>query len=71
MLQVLSRLNINDKSKVVHGLISEKVEILEVIEDEIVNAGLIKQLVEYYLNRVNLQLEKAIDVIRRNLPKSV
>jgi hypothetical protein len=42
VLEVLSRLSINDKSKVVQGLISEKVEVLEVVEDEIVNAGLIK-----------------------------
>jgi len=64
----LERVSISEKIEVVKALSSEILEVPDILEQTIVREGHIRYLLEFYLSDNNLQLEKAIDLMRNNLP---
>lgn len=52
-------------------LISQKIPLPDGLEQEIVKEGHIKYLLEFYLSETNVQPEMALDMVLKNLPKSV
>lgn len=52
-------------------MLSEQLSIPEALEKQLVEAGLLKYIVEYFLSEENLQLESAIDVVLKYHPESV
>ena len=52
-------------------LSAEILDVPLILENAIVNEGQIRFLLEFYLSDSSLQLERAIDLVRNNLPQSV
>ena len=52
-------------------LSAEILDVPLILENAIVQEGQIRFLLEFYLTETNLQLERAIDLVRNNLPNSV
>ena len=52
-------------------LSAEILDVPLILENTIVKEGQIRFLLEFYLSDANLQLERAIDLVRNNLPQSV
>ena len=49
-------------------LSAEILDVPLILENTIVKEGQIRFLLEFYLSDANLQLERAIDLVRNNLP---
>ena len=52
-------------------LSAEILDVPLILENAIVKEGQIRFLLEFYLSDTNLQLERAIDLVKNNLPQSV
>lgn len=64
--KILATLSIRDKLDIAKVLTSQKVEIPEVLELQILTSGQTKALLEFYLSDENFQLLKALNLVSKN-----